>query len=476
MQVTPEHPAPAPSVGGMGGKASAWLAKGKHTVHKLDQRLDHRLDRKRNVFMVPAHACVKLSNMGAAVKCLDGLEEFLEAEETSHTLSKHNLNASNRLERQLFTVTVLRGQNLLTRASAKPADAFVAVKDCETGARVFKSRTVLETEDPRWEQGFEVSLSQPKTLELECLDRQLVGKHDTIGSRTFTIDPAAFENVTERDVILTLKPRGVIHLRISTQGRERHDVDHHLKSAARVLERTASDMTRDIVDSVCAYVRAQLSVYALAMVVKPLKDKKRGRIALSDEEVDASISPVFTYLDETVSTRVLSSLHQFSIFAATLTDEVRTSVTLAIWERLVDNLISLLIPPLSSKPYTRTPLSPPEVDVVFKWLQSLKSFFIADGQGIPSSSLSSGTYRDMLLLGQCLDLPTQTLKERAAAAVRASSGSGVNLRGGLSASRARVNEDNERVAEVLLRIVRMRSGTGEFLETQLAALVAAKAG
>lgn len=456
------------SAGTIGGKASAWLAKGRHTVQKLDQKLDYR---KRGVFVVPHAACVKLSNMSAANNCLDGLGSFLEEEETARILREHNLtDTTNRSQRQVFSVTVLRGQGMLTRGSVKPADAFVTVVDPETSTRLFKSRTVLETEDPKWEQTFEVSVSAMKSLELECFDRQLVGKHDPIGSGSFKLDPRLFERITERDVVVPLSPRGVVHLRISTEGREMHSVEHHLTAAARVLEHTGADMTRDIVDIVCNHIRGQLSASVLATVVKPLKDKKRGRITVSAEEVDASLAPVFDYLNETLA-----------VFTTTMTGDLRESVSLAIWERIVDVLISLLIPPLSDKPYTRATLSPTEVDVVFKWLQTLKAFFNAaeNGEelGIPISLLQAGGYRDMLLLGQCLDLPTLTLRERAAAAVRAASGSGVALRTlpkGTSSTRAKVDEDNERVAEVLLRIVRMRQGTEEFLETELGSLIRMK--
>lgn len=54
MHAVKDEPARVlPAAVSMGGKASAWLAKGKHTVHKLDQKLDQRLDRKRDVFIVP---------------------------------------------------------------------------------------------------------------------------------------------------------------------------------------------------------------------------------------------------------------------------------------------------------------------------------------------------------------------------------------------------------------------------------------
>lgn len=159
-------------------------------------------------------------------------------------------------------------------------------------------------------------------------------------------------------------------------------------------------------------------------------------------------------------------------------------LVLGLWERTVDILLALLIPPLSDRPSSRPALSPPEVDVVFKWLQVLKSFFNAADGSIPLSALQSGAYRDMLMLGQVLDLPTPALRERTAAAVRAASASGSRGVMGLrnlslspqdkATERARIDQDNERVAEVLLRVLRMRSLDDDFLAAQLAALTRAK--
>lgn len=156
---------------------------------------------------------------------------------------------------------------------------------------------------------------------------------------------------------------------------------------------------------------------------------------------------------------------------------------LQVWRSVVDILISLLIPPLSDKPTARTTLGGPEVDVVFKWLHQLRGFFnAAEGgveHGVPMAQLQDNGYRDLVMVGQYLDLPTPQLKDRAAAAVGSSaSGTSSPLLGlrhlSMGATRERINDDNDRMAEVLLRIVRMRPDTGEFLASNIAALVRAK--
>lgn len=159
---------------------------------------------------------------------------------------------------------------------------------------------------------------------------------------------------------------------------------------------------------------------------------------------------------------------KFSVFSVTLPSQLRLDVMLHLWRSTISTLISLLVPPLSDKPYTtRDPLGPHEVDVVFKWLQLLKNFFNASENGVehgvPSEILMKGNYRELIMLGQYLDLPTPQLKERAAAAVKSAGRGGGGVVGGLrglsfngNGNAEKDGEDNDRMAEVLLRIARTR--------------------
>lgn len=156
---------------------------------------------------------------------------------------------------------------------------------------------------------------------------------------------------------------------------------------------------------------------------------------------------------------------QFSTFSTTLPSDARQRLMLLLWHRVIDHLISLLIPPLSDRPSTSTPLTPQEVDITFKWLNMLKSFFnAAEGgveHGIPLAVLQSGGYKDIIMLGQYLDLPTPALKDRAGAAVKAVVAKSNTSGGGVVAGMSRLGlaetqYEGERTAEILLRIARTR--------------------
>ncbi|ADV25829.1 cytoplasmic protein [Cryptococcus gattii E566] len=452
-------PTPASELQGkLGGKAGSWFAKGQQAVKNLERK-------KIEGFLIPPAACVKLTDMGAAKTCLEDMSFAMEAEDTARIIKAHHLSGAqpDKAIRHVFTVSILRGENLLGKGLVKAADGFVVVLDKQSGERCIKTKTVMGTEDPKWDQSFEISVGAVKILELQVYDRQLLGKHDLIGISTFKLDPRLFADYPTRDVVLPLNPRGTVHLRISMEGGEKHDVQYHLDAASRICDRAAEDMVREIVDKMGEFIKAQLSVATLQTLMKPLKDKKRTKTALTEHDIEYSLGLLFEYLNE-----------NFSIFSVTLTFNTRIRVMLAIWHRIIEITISLLVPPLSDKPYLAPPLPPQEVDIIFRWLQLLKSFFNAaeDGTelGVPLSQLQSGPYKDIIMLGQYMDLPTPTLKERCSAAVRAAgAGRSGGFSNGMKGSSLEGN-DNERMAEVLLRIARTRPDTAEFLTHEITLL------
>jgi len=132
------------------------------------------------------------------------------------------------------------------------------------------------------------------------------------------------------------------------------------------------------------FIQMQLSVIRVRELLKPLTAKpKKGApklLALSDEEYEQSLAPLFDYFDTCVSFQSDSTfpqdvlidvvcLKQFSTFNVTFPDALRIDVMSAVWKRVVEILLSLILPPLSDKESHAEPLSPQEITVVFQWLK-----------------------------------------------------------------------------------------------------------
>lgn len=95
---------------------------------------------------------MKLTDMGAAQTCLEDMSFAMEAEDTARIIKAHHLSGAqpDKAIRHVFTVTILRGENLLGKGLIKAADGFVVVLDKQSGDRCIKTKTVLGTEDPKW--------------------------------------------------------------------------------------------------------------------------------------------------------------------------------------------------------------------------------------------------------------------------------------------------------------------------------------
>ena len=151
------------------------------------------------------------------------------------------------------------------------------------------------------DESLEISESV-KSLELSVFDRQLVGKHESIGSAQIKLDQKLFSETPIRDILLPLSPRGAVHIRISMEGGGKHDVAYHLSTASRALDRAAADMQRDIVDRLAEYAKVTLSIGTILGLTKASKDKKKGKTVAgpTEEDLESSLGSLCEYLNANV--------------------------------------------------------------------------------------------------------------------------------------------------------------------------------
>lgn len=81
------------------------------------------------------------------------------------------------------------------------------------------------------------------------------------------------------------------------EGGEKHDVQYHLSSAIRALERAERDMTREIVEKMGEYIKSILSSAAIGNIVK---EKKKAKQPIDERDIEYSLGPLFEYLNSNV--------------------------------------------------------------------------------------------------------------------------------------------------------------------------------
>lgn len=495
-------------------KQSAWMVKAKQTLQGTQ---------KVEPFHFQETSCVKLNNIEAARLLLDKLYTKVEADKQAQIIREAGLEAVDKQpsERFIFTIKVVLGENLqpIRDMSGKPRiDSFVTLSD-ERGNKIAKTRTIYETPDPRWDEAFDVTVNKPMWLAATVWDRKLVGDHNLCGRAFLRLDPRFFGDFLSHELWLDLDPQGKLLMRVSMEG-EKDDILFYFGRAFRSLKRAESDMVRTIVDKMSIFIRQCLSrsvlkslvktsginidkalgnvkaLYAQALastssspsVIPPVESeapKKQRPAVLTDEEIEGAIAPLLDYLHECLGT-----------LKSSLSDSQAELVMTKVWKEVLTTIDAILLPPLSDAPSDLSQLSGKEVEVVFKWLSFLRNYFNAydeetqTAHGVPLEVLQGPKYREIVAYTLHHDSSTDALMEACVremqlrlrrAPTKKTKNKSVLEQRSLGTIKKRkqdkkVDHEEQDNLELILRLLRMRPHTGDFLQQQFATLTALQQG
>ncbi|KAG6896520.1 hypothetical protein C0992_007709 [Termitomyces sp. T32_za158] len=480
-------------------KSSAWLERAKQLAATGERRVEP--------FNFQPQSCVKLNNIEAARKLLDNMYTQMEADKMAEAVAKHAPPLPEKVERDkfLFTVKIVIAEGLVPLDSSPSAklDTFVTLSDPD-GNRLAKTRTIYETLNPRWEESFDISVEKELWLMVSVRDRALVGKHDTVGRAYLCLDTRRFGDFLAHELWMNLEPHGRVLIRVSMEG-EKDDIRFFFGRAFRSLKRAEGDMLRIFIDKMSPFVRQCLSRTVVKSILKPgnltldynkaldnmtalyrstigtanhevqipLPQNEKPRVRpeeMTDVEIEQAILPLFDYLEANLRT-----LNTY------LSDSAKEMVMTRVWKEILTVLEELLIPPLSDISSDMKSMSEKEVDIVFKWLEFLKNYFYAGGEGpVPLEILHNQKYRDVVsvrlyydwhtdvLMEECVRMMQQALKSSGTIKKRAKSVYSQRNLGTIRERKKEKRQEKEVTSqETILRILRMRTGTSEFIAQQL---------
>ncbi|KAJ6520605.1 hypothetical protein DFH09DRAFT_227803 [Mycena vulgaris] len=487
-------------------KSSAWLEKARQLAVQGDKKVEP--------FNFQPESCVKLNNVEAARRLLDNMYNQMQADKMAEVLKRSPpVPAKADQERFLFSVKVVIAEGLvpLDSSPSSKLDTFITLSD-EAGTRLAKTRTIYETLNPRWDETFDISVEKPLWLMVSVRDRALVGKHDTVGRAYLCLDPRRFGDFLAHDLWMDLDSQGRVLVRISMEG-EKDDIQFYFGRAFRSLKRAEADMLRIFIDKMSPFIQQCLSRSVLKTLIKsggsgldynkalsnvtalwgsalgasssevqiPLPSAEKPRVRpedLTDVEIEQAILPLFDYFDANLQT-----LNTY------LSDTAKEMVMTRVWKEILAIVEGLLVPPLSDISSDMKPLSDKEVDIVFKWLKFLRDYFYAGGEGpVPLEVLQNQKYRDVMsirlyydwhtdaLMEECVRMMQQSLRSSPTMKKRAKS---VYTQRNLGTIKERKKEKREEKevsnGETIMRILRMRPGTSEFIAQQLQIMTAMQA-
>ncbi|OLL25875.1 hypothetical protein NEOLI_001392 [Neolecta irregularis DAH-3] len=384
-----------------------WLSKAKDVFSQ----------EKLEPFILTPTSCVQLNNIEFARMQLDNIEKSMDVDHQAEIILRNTTPTTDqaRPERMVFTIKIVQAEDLKPCDLNGLSDPYVVLSD-EHGHRLAKTRTIYASLNPRWEESFDVITDGPIWVAATVWDRDRIGDHDICGRCLLKLDPKYFGDYLPKEFWLDLDTQGRLLLRISMEG-EKDDIQFYFGRAFRSLKRAENDMTRVIVDKMSDYIGYWLSRNIIKKLLnKPLIDISSvsnlfnrtkltasfayggSSVALSDNEIENAIGPLLDYFET-----------NFATLSGNLSDSASLMVMSRVWKEILVTIEDMMIPPLSDRPSDRKPLEEAEVDVLYKWLEFLRNYFNANGDGVPLDVLQTAKYREIMSLRFFYDQQTQTL-------------------------------------------------------------------
>ncbi|KAK5079791.1 hypothetical protein LTR70_008981 [Exophiala xenobiotica] len=353
---------------------------------------------------------VKLNDVSFAIQQWDKLESEMNVDACADVIKRHNppsLQQRRKVTNYVFTIKLVEAEGLKALDVNGFSDPYVVLTD-EYQKRLFKTKTIYRNLNPRWDESVDITTQGPLNLIATVWDWDSMKDHDYVGRTSLKLDPNHFGDFLPREYWLNLDTQGRVLVRVSMEG-ERDDIQFYFGKAFRALQRTQRDMTRNITDKLSAYINHCLSLKTLRQLtnktisvakVSSYISSYRNRNAAptgptgpTEADIANALTPLFKYFDD-----------NFFIMNQTLTPDAMIAVMTRLWKEVLMTIESLLVPALSDLPSQQKQLSQPELDIVFKWLQSLFDFFNAvdedtgQANGVPTNVLKSPKYHEIQTL------------------------------------------------------------------------------
>ncbi|KAL2314512.1 C2 domain-containing protein [Schizosaccharomyces pombe] len=393
--------------------SSSWFSKARNILSGSNEVLPFRFS---------PTMCILLNNIHFAMHAYEELEQkidlqrLIEALDVAESTKRHKISATN----YLYTIKVVRGEGLHPDGAGKIRTSYIVLTD-NKGRRIGKTRPI-HSMNPRWDDTFEVKTKDALMITANLWSKGKFNDHEIFGRSSFTLSPKIYGDYLPREEWFDLNPHGELLLRIEMEG-EREHIGFYVGRTYHDLERAQREMIKFIVNKMEPVINQNLSTATLKKLLsantwmdldKTMTSvtsllnrtgfsskssenvKKEGE--LTDVQIEAAIYELLDYFDL-----------NFSIIAKHLTKDVFVTVMSYVWDEVVCTTKELLLPPVSVKPINRKPLSPAQMAIVYRWLQFLKDYFYANGEGVKLPVLETDHYKELLRVQEYYDKPTDFL-------------------------------------------------------------------
>jgi Ca2+-dependent lipid-binding protein len=185
------------------------------------------------------------------MQALDKLEKLMNVEGCAEVLRKFDgpKPQGKRTNKNIFTIKIIEAEDIKACDPTGTSDPYVVLCD-EYQKRLAKTRIVMRTLNPRWDESVDITVAGPLNIIATIWDYDTFGDHDFVGRTSLKLDPVHFSDYLPREFWLDLDTQGRLLIRVSMEG-ERDDIEFYFGKAFRHLKRTERDMVRKITEKVC---------------------------------------------------------------------------------------------------------------------------------------------------------------------------------------------------------------------------------
>lgn len=409
---------------------SGWLADVKNMVSNIQSSNNQIVEEPFN--FAPS-TCIGLNNLHAVTKQLSILETRLDPEKVSGIVAKYDPNSRNSYTSHVFSIRVVKAENLRSSSDNSNIRPYLALIDTQARKTIAKTR-VLESENPEWDEEFEITLPANSTITLSAtVWEERFGTHGVCGRALMQLQPRKFKHDgLPQEIYLDLDTQGRILVEIAVES-ERDDAIFAMGRAHRSLMRSQQRITKMIVAKFSNYIKQSMSRQTLKSVCG-----NNGNLKPTEDQMDQAMTPLYNYLNMNLL-----------VLAQYLTKDLLLLVMLEAWNIVVSSADELLLPKLASSRalkagfMNRNLLGPNvkngwqsavssavanvtnsinnfgfgktltnnEIETVIGWLNFLcLDFFHNQGNGPPVQELKTEKYQSILLIPVYYDAESEFLK------------------------------------------------------------------
>lgn len=382
--------------------------------------------------------CVCLNTLSEMILKIDEFEDNINPTDISYIVNKYEkvntkknnaFNIQDKSLHQLYTIKILRAENIKGYTNNGLSNAAVTLIDSYKREEVAKTKVVRSSINPFWDEEFEIEVSSDDVTALGLIVWHYSSKSNSLktakicGKCSLSLDSRKFrEDGLPKEIIIDLDTQGKMYLQVSLET-EKLDASFCISRARRAFLRASDRTIGLVVSKFSSFVNFAFSRSTLRTVCG-----NHGHNKANKNEIYDAVVPLFDYLNANLN-----------ILASELSEELLYKVILQAWSVILNAADCLLLPFLScaklnenvnSKSKTiwenavtiamgnfnniigfGRSLTQNEVEVVFDWLRALCiDFFHNDGEGPSLEDLKNHHYQTLLLIPVFYDKSIKELK------------------------------------------------------------------